>query len=214
MPGPAYRIVTPRLVLRCWDPADANLLQEAVAESVDQLRPWLPWARAEPLSLDARAELLRRFRGGFDLGSDFVYGIFSPDERQVLGGTGLHTRVGDGAREIGYWIRTGHLRAGYATEAAGALTRVAFEVDDVTRVEIRCDPENHASARIPARLGFTRDAVLRRRIAAGGELRDAMIWSIFREEYERSASRAVAVRAFDVLGRPLPMAAAATSGAA
>ena len=43
--------------------------------------------------------------GPFDLGTDFVMGIFDRDESGVLGGTGLHKRRGAHALEIGYWIR-------------------------------------------------------------------------------------------------------------
>ena len=57
----------------------------------------MPWAEHEPQPLDQKVELLRTFRGGFDLGQDFVYGILAPDESQALGGTGLHTRVGEDA---------------------------------------------------------------------------------------------------------------------
>ena len=46
----------------------------------------------------------------------------------MLGGMGLHTRVGPRAREIGYWIRKDAEGRGYVTEAVAALTRVGFEV--------------------------------------------------------------------------------------
>ena len=37
--GLAYSIHTPRLILRCWYPTDANLLQRAINDNVDYLRP-------------------------------------------------------------------------------------------------------------------------------------------------------------------------------
>ena len=74
--GPAYRIVTPRLIVRCWEPRDAPLLKEAIDSSLDHLRPWMPWARHEPQTLAEKVELLREFRGQFDLGANSVYAIF------------------------------------------------------------------------------------------------------------------------------------------
>jgi hypothetical protein len=50
-------------------------------------------------------QLLRGFRGRFDLGQDFAYGIFVPDDSEVLGGTGLHTRAGDDAFSAAARIR-------------------------------------------------------------------------------------------------------------
>ena len=155
--GPAYRIVTPRLVLRCWDPRDAPLLKDAIDSSLDHLRAWIPWARHEPQTLAQKVELLREFRGQFDLGADSVYGIFDAGEERVLGGTGLHPRIGPGGLEIGYWIRADAAGRGFATESTAALTRVAFEVAGVERVEIRCAPENLASAAIPRKLGYSEE---------------------------------------------------------
>src|SRR5437764_14032089 len=100
---PPYRIVCERLVLRCYDPADAPLVKDAVDSSLDHLRPWMPWAQA-PASLDETIALLRGFRGQFDLGQNTIYGIFAPDGSEVMGGAGLHPRVAPGGLEIGYWI--------------------------------------------------------------------------------------------------------------
>jgi RimJ/RimL family protein N-acetyltransferase len=151
--------------------------------------------------MDERVELLRRFRGQFDLNQDFVYGIFNPDETGVLGGTGLHTRVGEGAREIGYWIHVDFINRGLATESTAALTKVAFEVDKVRWVEIHCDPENIRSAIIPEKLSFTHEATLRQRLVDGPEEpRDSMIWTLFADDYPNSYAAGVAVEAFNAIG--------------
>jgi RimJ/RimL family protein N-acetyltransferase len=204
LPGPAYRVHTPRLVVRCWNPADAPLLQAAVEASAAHLRPWLPWAAAEPRSLDARIEDLRRFRGNFDLGADFTCGIFDRAEARVLGGTGLHPRAHEQMLEIGYWIHVDHVGRGLATEAAAALTRVAFEVSRVRRVEIRCDPLNARSAAVPARLGFRHEATLRGDAQApDGTPRDTMVWGLLEDEYPASPAAAATVEAWDAAGRRL-----------
>lgn len=38
-PGPTYRILTPRLCIRCWNPKDAAQLKTAVDESREHLKP-------------------------------------------------------------------------------------------------------------------------------------------------------------------------------
>jgi RimJ/RimL family protein N-acetyltransferase len=193
---PPYRIVTERLVVRCWDPRDAPLLKEAIDSSVDYLRPWMPWAQDEPQTLEEKVGLLRTFRGRFDLGEEFVYGIFTGDESQVVGGTGLHTRVGESAFEIGYWIRESRAGEGLATESTAALTRVALELCEVDRVEIHTDPANEASRSIPRKLGFIEEATLRRRL----QLRDVVIYTLFRDDLASSPAAKVAVEAFDATG--------------
>src|SRR6266516_2035967 len=134
MNDPPYRIVTERVVARCWEPRDAPALKEAVDSSLEHLLPWMPWAASEPQSLDQKVQLLREFRGQFDLGQNFVYGLFSKDESEVVGGSGFHKRIGEGAFEIGYWIRSARAGEGLATEVSAALTRVGFELCGVDRI--------------------------------------------------------------------------------
>lgn len=194
-----YRVVTERLVVRCWDPRDAPLLKKAVDASIDQLLPWMPWAAHEPQSVAQKVELLREFRGKFDLGHDFVYGIFSDDESEVVGGTGLHTRAGEAAFEIGYWISTQRAGGGLGTESTAALTRAGFELTDVERIEIRCDPANERSRAIPQKLGYTEEATLRRRLDYP-EMRDVVIYTLFRDEFPSSPAAAAEVEAYDAAG--------------
>ena len=204
MPAPAYRIQTPRLVIRCWDPADAPLLADAVTASVEHLRPWMPWAHEEPEELEVKVQRLRGFRSRFDADQDYIYAIFTPDEREVVGGTGLHKRVGADALEMGYWISVRHVRRGYATEAAAALTRVAFQVHGVERMEIRCATDNVPSAAVPRRLGYTHDATLRANVrGVDGAMRDTMVWSLLCPEYAGSPAAAAQLQAFDAAGRAL-----------
>jgi RimJ/RimL family protein N-acetyltransferase len=201
---PPYRIETERLVIRCWEPRDAPLMKEAVDSSLDHLRPWMPWAAAEPQSLEEKVALLRHFRGRFDLGQDFVYGIFSADESEVVGGTGLHTRAGDDTYEIGYWIRASRVGAGLATEVTAALTRVALGTCGADRVEIKVDPANAASLAIPRRLGFVEEATLRRRLpASGGPPRDSVVFSLFAGELSEPVA-AARFEAYDAAGARVP----------
>jgi ribosomal-protein-serine acetyltransferase len=142
-----------RLSLRQWTDIDAAPLSAAIEASLSHLRPWMPWASDEPSTLEERLALIRMWRAEWEQGGDSVFGIFL--DRTLIGGAGLHRRVGPGAVEIGYWIHVGHVRNGYATEAAEALTRAAFDASSIDRVEIHHDKANTASAGIPRHLGFT-----------------------------------------------------------
>ena len=199
----AYRIETERLVLRCWDPKDAIMMQAAAAESREHLLPFMPWAAEEPQTIDQKVELTRRFRSRFDSGEDYVYGIFNRDESRVLGGTGLHTRIKGNALEIGYWLHKDFINQGLATETTAALTKVAFELYHVERLEIHCSVQNHASAAIPRKLGYTHEATRRGLGYANGKTSDAMIWTLLASEYANTDSVSANVRAFDVVGNSL-----------
>jgi RimJ/RimL family protein N-acetyltransferase len=199
---PPYRIVSERTVIRCWEPRDAPLLKDAIDSSLDHLVPWMEWARAEPQTLAEKVSLLRRFRSQFDLGREFIYGILDRGEQEVLGGSGLHPRSADDSLEIGYWIRASAVGRGLATEATAALTRVAFEVCGIDRVDIRVDPTNAASLAIPRKLGFREEATLRRRLPAhdDGVPRDVTLFSLFRPELAGTPAGSAALEAYDALG--------------
>jgi len=199
--GPAYRIETERLVIRCYNPKDAPLLQKSVQESIEHLRPWLPWVKTEPEELKVKVERLRMFRAKFDLSENYIYGVFDLNETELIGGTGLHPRVGSDAFEIGYWVNVNHINKGNASEFSAALTKVAFEIENVKRVEIHCDPDNASSTAIPKKLGYVYEATLRGRSETiDGEPSDSMIWSILRDEYLKSPAANIKISAYDAMG--------------
>ena len=198
-----YRIETERLVLRCYEPDDAPLLKDAVDRSLEHLRPWMPWTPDEPEPLDEVYERLRDFRAQYDRDENWIMGIFAADESTLLGGTGLHPRQGEGGLEIGYWIAADAVGNGYATEVAAALARVGFDCFDADRIEIRVDPANERSSRVPAKLGFRREATLRRRLPSkqGSGLRDVEVWTLFRDDLAASPVARARYVAYDALGR-------------
>ena len=201
-----YKIETDRLLIRCYEPADAVMMHSAITDSLSHLRPWIPWARQEPREMEWTESFIRMFRGQFDLGQDAVYGIFDKAGSEQIGGTGLHNRIGKDAREIGYWINVKHLNQGYATEAVRALIRIAFGIEGLSRLEIRCDPENVFSRRIPLRLGFRHEMTLRNNSTDGdGKPADLMVWALSKREYEVAGSEDIALRAFDFMGRVIKL---------
>lgn len=201
--NPAYRIETERLVVRCYHPSDAQMLADSVAESLEHLKPWMPWVHLEPEILEEKVERLKRFRGLFDLQRDYVYGIFNKDETRQLGGTGLHTRLSDSELEIGYWIHKDFVKQGLTTESTAALIKVAFEIIHIHRIEIHCDPANIASAAIPRKLGFTHEGTLRAKTSFLDRWSDSMIWGLIEDEYPSSPAASSNIKVFDANGAPV-----------
>jgi RimJ/RimL family protein N-acetyltransferase len=201
--NPAYRIETRRLVVRCYDPSDAQMLADSIAESVEHLKPWMPWAHNQTEPFEAKADRVKRFRGLFDLGEDYIYGIFNPQETRLLGGTGLHTRIGDEQLEIGYWIHKDYVNQGLVTESTAALVKVAFEIILLHRLEIHCDPANLASASIPCKLGFTHEGTLRAKTRFLDRWSDSMVWALLEDEYPDSPASKADIHVFDPRGDQL-----------
>ena len=203
---PPYRIETDRLVIRCYDPRDAPLLKETIDASVEHLRPWMPWIRFEPQTVEEKVELLRGFRGQFDLEQNFAYGIFNREETKLLGGSGFHPRGGEGSLEIGYWVAVDAIGQGIATEQTAVLTRAGIELCELERIDIQVERDNERSLAIPRKLGFTQEGVLRRRLEPGGDggpRRDSVLFTLVREELAGSPCMEFDYVAYDVTGRRL-----------
>jgi len=202
--GPAYRIETARTSLRCLQPKHAESVGRAIEQSLAHLRPWMTWAAHEPLPFEQRLERMRTNRGHFDLGSDYVYGIFDKDERVLYGVAALKLSTTVDERELGYWLHVAHTGQGLAVEAARALVRVGFELEPLDAIEIRTDPHNLRSARVAERLSFSGPVLdpMSYPTPDGGK-RDTQVYSLSRVEYATSPARHTAIEAYDVLERRL-----------
>ena len=172
MPRPP---VDPALLeIRLWREDDAPALGRAIAESVEHLRPWMAWAAEEPITDAERRARIWAWERSAATGGDETFGVLLGDD--VVGGTGLHHRVGRGGLEIGYWVHVAHTGRGIATAVAGELVRRAFARPSVTHVEIHHDIANVASGRGPARRGFARGGEHRRPPVAPAETGTERVW--------------------------------------
>ncbi len=164
------------IVLRRWSDGDAGELVDAVNDTLDELRPWMPWAQ-QPATPEGIAAVIREGHEAWESRREFSYTVREAGAwGTLIGCCGLHDRVGTGALEIGYWVRTGHGGRGVATEAAGLLTRSALGLGGVGRVEIHCDPANARSASIPPKLGFVLDRVEHRPPETAEQSDRQMVW--------------------------------------
>lgn len=171
------------IAIRPWIIEDARALDAAIADSLDHLRPWMPWVASEPRSLIDREAMIQRWETERRAGGDLVFGIFRGVA--VVGGCGLHHRIGRRGLEIGYWVAAAHTRCGYATTAAAMLTSIAFTYPAIDLVEIRVDAANYASAGVPRKLGYTRAEQVPVPQQAPAETGVRDVWRVHRAEWLR-----------------------------
>lgn len=178
-PAPPHRILTPRLVIRAFEPAeDAPAVRDLHARAREHLMPTMWWVRGDPTGVAEKRTLLEQLRGRFDAGEDFTYSLHDRASGAPIGGTGLHPRVRRGAFEIGYWIAPEHQGRGLVSEAVRALSVVALGHLGCDLVVIRIRPDNPRSLGVPRRLGFQCDGRLRGVITHGPEAHDAYQFSL------------------------------------
>jgi RimJ/RimL family protein N-acetyltransferase len=163
-------------ILRWLTADDADALARAVKESLDHLKPWMPWADAQSTETTFQRGRLRNQPRQREQGEEWQYGLFDTADGGFLGAFGLMTRRGPGTLEIGYWMHVDTGGHGRATQAARALADAGLLVDGIDRMIIVCDEANVRSAAIPARLRFRLDRVETRPPEAPGESGRMQIW--------------------------------------
>ena len=173
-------IETERLIVRAPRAGDGAKVHAAVVESLEALRPWMPWAMGDPPDAEQYEVRVREGRAKFILREDLWLLIFLKGTQTMVGASGLHRINWNVPRfEIGYWVRTGYAGEGYITEAVTGIADFAFDVLGARRVEIRCDALNERSAAVARRAGFAHEATLcnEDRHHLTGQLRDTLVFA-------------------------------------
>ncbi|HLI09032.1 MAG TPA: GNAT family N-acetyltransferase [Ktedonobacteraceae bacterium] len=176
-----------RVIVRPYHKADAQALYEAVAESRDYLRLWLPFAD-EHQSVEESLNWIIHQEAAWLLRESLPLSVWERASGHFLGGSGVHIHNWETRSfEIGYWLRASATAHGYMIEAARLVTDYLFNELAATRVEIRCDERNTRSAAIPRRLGYVQEGRLRNHMPApDGTLRTTLIFSMIPEDRVKS----------------------------
>jgi RimJ/RimL family protein N-acetyltransferase len=171
-------ITTGRLVLRPPRAGDGVAINEAIVESIEGLRRWMPWATPTPTP-EQTESWCRKSAADFQARTGLPMLMLLRDGGTFVGSSGMHCLDWKVPRfEIGYWVRKRFEGRGYVTEAAAAFTRFAFETLGAKRVEIRADDRNERSWRVAERLGFRLEGILRNETRDAYGLRDTRVYAV------------------------------------
>ena len=202
--APAFEISTERLLLRPWRTEDAKRVRESLDRSASILRPWVPFMRYEPRSLEQTREWLDRRREWFIEGINLCYAMFAIENGELVGEMTLMKSAFDGEFEFGYWVDSDYLRQGLATEGSAALVRLVFELHQAQLIEAKVARPNVASLAVPRKLGFTHEGTRARRyVDCEGKRHDMETFVLFAEEYPDSPSSKYPVQVRDETGAVL-----------
>jgi RimJ/RimL family protein N-acetyltransferase len=173
---------TGRLVLRPWQGDDAEALLPVLEANREHLGPWIPRRVSDPAPVPVLSQRLTGFGDDFAANREWRFGMFSPDQRRVMGEVGLFPRAASGRVpfadadrvELGYWLRADDTGNGFVIEAARAVLAEAATVARFSHVEIRCDARNAPSVAVARRLGFLLAETLREEAEPDVELQ---VWT-------------------------------------
>jgi RimJ/RimL family protein N-acetyltransferase len=148
---PAWPLRTERLVLRPYEPADADAF--AVGWASEE---WTSLLLSRPMNRAEVAEMVRRRAEPGD--GQFIGLAVVTHDGTVVGDSMLHLQgTGLSEGEIGWTVLPGLGGRGYATEAAQAVLRLGFEHFGLRRIVANLDARNDRSAALCERLGMRRE---------------------------------------------------------
>ncbi|WP_343796982.1 GNAT family N-acetyltransferase [Bacillus carboniphilus] len=173
------KIETERLVLRIPQPGDGKVVNQAICESIEELRPWLSFAKKKPSIEETEADV-RIAHAHFFLRKEIRFHIYSKADGRFIGTVRLHHPSWKVPRfELGYWIHTKESGKGYITEAVEALVQYAVEEVGAKRIECLIGTDNKKSCKIPEKLGFTLEGILKNEYTNGeGVLIDSYVYAL------------------------------------
>jgi RimJ/RimL family protein N-acetyltransferase len=86
--------------------------------------------------------------------------------------------------EIGFSMIPSERGKGYCTEAVRIMIDYLFLSKDIVRIQAQTEPGNLASQKVLEKTGFKKEGTMRKCDFSRGELRDAYLYSILREEWK------------------------------
>lgn len=169
---------TQRLLLRSFADDDwADLYEYLSDEEVVRYEPYPPLTEAQ-----CREECERR------AASDAFWAVCLRDGGKLIGN--VYLAEGEQLNwEVGYVFNRHYQNKGYATEAVTALINVLFTEHRAHRVYAQCNPDNAGSWKLLKRIGFRREAHLKKNCyfhldGDGAPIwQDTYIYGILQEEW-------------------------------
>lgn len=158
----------------------------AIRANEEHIRQWLSWPRPEYGLLDALAFIASQ-REQWARDNLESVGLWRDDA--LLGAVTLNSFVRENRSvAIGYWLCRSEQGKGLITRACRAMVDDLFCARGLHRVVINVHPENVASRRIPERLGFREEGILRGFVRHQDGFGDWVVYAML--EHEWSSERA------------------------
>ena len=163
--------------------SDVDDVYSAVRESLPELLPWMAWSHPDYQRIET-AEWIRSAGQSWANDTEYSFVIHDAADGSFLGTCGLNglDRLNRWAN-LGYWVRSGATRRGFATRAAALTADFGFRELGLDRIEILAATGNEPSQRVATKVGTVREGILRRRLRVGTSSHDAAVFSLIRDDW-------------------------------
>jgi len=177
-PWPVDMPAAGAVLLRAFRPDDD--VQMALDLATDPYVPLIGTLPANATEAQAHDWILRQL-GRWDEGKGFSFAIAQVATGRAVGAAGLWlTDLEQGRATAGYSVAPTHRRRGYAAAALTALTRFAWTLPGLHRIELHIEPSNLGSRRTAERADYRCDGLVEIHRIIGGRRRDMLLYKAIR----------------------------------
>ncbi len=162
----------------------APRMVEALVENQAHIRRWLNWPR-DGYGLDDARRFIELKLEIWARDGLMSVGIWR-GERLIGGVTPNCGSLRHRSVALGYWVAASEQGQGLATRACHAVIDDLFTARGMHRVVINVHPDNVRSRRVPERLGFRQEGVLRGVVRHDHGFDDWVVYAMLEDEWGRS----------------------------
>lgn len=178
-------ILGERIILRRCEVAFTEEIFAAAIESKGgEFTRWMPWCH-ENYKIKETKTFLENCESNWEKKEEFNFAVFEKVSGEFVGLTSLNAFNSiHNFYNLGYWIRVSQQKNGFASESARLLAQIAFNEQEINRIEILVAVENLPSQKTAEKAGATREGILRNRLKIGKRIHDAVIYSFIKKDFE------------------------------
>ena len=174
-------VVTKNIVLAFPDEKYGEDLNFIIMNEHNRLLEWLPWVENYSGIEDSKI-----FQGisakNFIERRVFTFTILF--ERKAIGVVATHqVDFANKRSTLGYWIGQEHEGKGIVSQSMKSLIDFCFNELNLNKLEIWCAVENVRSNKIPQKLGFKHEGVLRQVEKNTSGFLDVNVWGMIKNEW-------------------------------
>jgi len=174
--------ITPHIYLNYIKPENAEAIFNIIDKQRSYLKEWLPWVDQTQSVENTKAyfhlcqEKLSA-NNGFECLINF--------DGQPVGQIGLHAiDHANKSTSIGYWLSKDFQGKGIVAQSCYALMQHCFDELKLNRIEIVCAVNNYRSNKIPVRLGFRKEGLLKEAEWLGTHFVDQNVYGLVRKDFQ------------------------------
>ncbi len=178
---------TKRLYLRELTPDDAEMFCEFLLRNKDHFEDSGPAYNDEYLDVKFHRKQLERSAVESADGRHYKFGIFRKEKCGTIIGTVALSNIMMGnfcSCFLGYRIDKDECSNGLATEAVSEVTKFAFNMLKLHRIEANIIPENKASIQVVTKLGFVYEGASEKYLLINGKWQKHLHYALINDNWE------------------------------